>query len=163
MTKRFKEVEKLLWLQAHRTSKIYSLEVEDAFGEACVIFCEACNQWEENRGKFSTFLFRKLSNELINWGSREIRRKGNSLPDNLSINEPGYLSIEIMERIKSLSKEAQKVIDIMINSPKEVLDLTLPPKRARTQLRDYLIKDLGWKKIQYRKVYKELYNFYQVS
>jgi len=159
MTKRFKEVERLLWKKAHSAANTYRVDLEDAFGEVCVIFCEACHQWDEERGQFHTFLYRKIDNEIKNWGHKQIRQTGLSLSKEVSKEEERFRIIEIRDRIKDLSYEARSMLNILANAPMEIMDINLSPRQRRGKVRDFMLAN-GWKWQAYWKASKELKAFH---
>lgn len=108
------------------------LDREEMLGEAYVGFMQACDKWEiwakKNPGqkhpsKFSTWCYTKVHNHLrfyirrkFNdrlWMAEEVREE---IPQ-----DPGHVSslfrISLAEQTKDLSPEAQRMIQMIIDSP----------------------------------------------
>lgn len=118
---------RLIFQQAWKYHRRSGVPYEEILSEGYLCFCEALNRYQPERGAFSTFLWTSLSNSLNDFISRWHKlTRDESLPTHVICSEGSHCTLpdnqlHYQDLYKSLSSEAQAIIDIVINSPQDFL------------------------------------------
>lgn len=156
-------------LSFHNTT---GLDKEDLIAQGNLIFCQAKKKFDPKRKvKFSTYLHAALNNSLFSYvqnqqkhtnkreyktqlTSPELKKHPLSLIDSKS---EGVFSL--LQGVVFLSKEAKYVIDTLLKSPGEIIDVVenKAPQTIRKNLHTFLRKR-GWTHIKIKKAFNELKN-----
>lgn len=149
-----------------------NLSQEDLFSEGNLIFVKCQENFDDEKAKFSTFLYLCISRHFKQMVERQNKVEKNttkSVDCNEDPDSENYICVSEEnpeDRIASkdsyekLSKEAKDVIDIVLNCPSEVFEMLSSPVLKVIQRRKvwhYLCQNLG--KTRASKVSKELSRF----
>lgn len=66
---------------------LYSVDAEDLFSEAIIIFYSVIDRYDPARGEFSTFLYKAIGNDLVNKSKHLIRKDFQSRVDVVNLDE----------------------------------------------------------------------------
>lgn len=139
-------------------------DVEDLISQGNLIYCQVKNTHQNKRGvKFSTFLYTCLNNGLRNYIKKNNKYiKTTELTEKLMtksglLNKKSEARCNFLHVLTSLSNEAKHVIEIIIKSPMELLQLngTEKPKAIRGKLYKHL-RSKGWKWTTIWKTFNEI-------
>lgn len=121
---------------AYKWSRVLGQDADDLFSEGNLVFCSVAGNWDESRGKFTTFLQTCIVNHFksLTSNNRERAILIEELPEGTDIRTPEK-SYELKSMIESMSEEAQEVVDIVINGPKELGQIS--------NVQSYL-RECGW-------------------
>ena len=159
---KYQDYSKLIKKIAGKFARKTGMEFEEVEAEANVIFVECLNAFDPNKGKFSTLLTVSIWSRYIN-----ILKKKNSLKyHNIQVEyldtmhgvspELDYL---FKNTLASLSTEAKEIIDIVFNTPAELLNtVTLSKPNLNlsiSRIKKYLVNK-NWKSKQIFKTINEI-------
>jgi len=138
-------------------SKMTGRDYKDLFSEGNIIFMRVYPKWDKNKSKFCTFLYRSLTLGLWKYIYK------NDLPIDSSHIENNYLTdatrqeLKLKETIEEMSSEAKTIINILLTTPTEILDITgIESARCiRGKIRDHL-RLQGWNWNTIWNTFKEL-------
>lgn len=136
----------LLHKLSHQTASRCRRPEEDVFQQACFLFMQATESFNESKGKFGTYLFSRVRNGLSDWG------KKNDLPKDPADLPETFTSLTARDNamfhdwLSGLKEEVHEVAMIILNGPTEVLDIagTAGRKAVLGALRRHLRKNKGW-------------------
>jgi len=149
---------KIAW-SFHETTGI---DFEDLFSEACIAYYQALERYDPKRGKITTYLWYCINNKIINYLREEKKYHQYILLFNtiqcffeddemidedqtLSILETEISKVEHIEGNKffeTLSRDAQEIVRIIVQTPEQFLYLT--PSETTHKIADTLLSQ-GWR------------------
>lgn len=94
-----------LWDIAWKFHKHNGHDVEDLFSEACLKYCLCRNNWQGQRGKFSTFLYTVVTNHLRDY-VYQIRGNGCKITVDGNPVEIQFVPYEHVEQLLIAAEEA---------------------------------------------------------
>lgn len=115
---------------------------DDLFQEASLAYLEGLEKYNPSRGRISTFMWRHVSNHLMNYLKEEQKHQACSL-DEISVGSP----IKSNGYMESLSEDAQTIARIILLKPCKYS--MLKPKAARWEIKRQL-KRRGWSWLKIR-------------
>ena len=126
------------------------IEFDDLMSEAKIVFFRARKTYDPSQGaKFSTYLYTLTRNHLINLCRREQRRPTVSLDERFTASVVDQQSIW-----DGVSDDAHVIIDLVLEAPKELIEL-LTPMKGRAAVVRYL-KQLGWSTLRVKRAVVEI-------
>jgi DNA-directed RNA polymerase specialized sigma24 family protein len=140
MTTLFKKHRNQIRKQAWTYSKKYNIEFDELEAQGYLIFCEALDRFDSNRGSFSTFLHHRL--RTLNDFCRSEKRKGGvniELFEDQLVYEDSEEEI-FNESLDRLSDPAQRLLDLI----KRGTFVNFSRKFGKCRLIGEL-KSMGWK------------------
>lgn len=161
----FHRYKKLLWSRASHFHKSNPhIPLEDLESEANLSFILACKSFNNRKSRFTTYLYRVVNNNLINY-VKEVN-KGKEF-DEISPELPShtvspYEMVKFKESLTSLSAEAQEVCSLIFDTPSELTEMLrdefIDSSHLVGGISKYLRKQ-GWKYKTIWNVMKELRQF----
>lgn len=151
----FPKVEKMLYSLAWKFSNQYPLTFEEARSEAYYGFMRACQDYDPARGKFSTWVYYWAWCRL-----KDVVMKAAKDPlDFMEINDDILGGAEppksmAMECLDDLSSDARELVDLLLETPGELVGLALGPERYLKRVKDYMVKN-GWSRSRIEKAVTE--------
>ena len=128
-------IRSLAW-SFHRNSKI---EYNDLFSEGCLRYCETSKQYDPEKGKFGTYIYRAVANRMIDYVKQEQKFRYNEL-------EEYGISVEDTTWCIQPSEDILEVLASAINMTKDLAQI--PPKLARGEVyRSLREKNWSWPRI----------------
>lgn len=141
-------IRKIAW-SFHKTT---NLDIEDLIQEAALEYCEKRGKFTPDRGaKFSTFIWNVIYARLIDY-EKQYRKYHNPLisTEELIVEEK---TIETSMIFEHLTEEGQKVLEIVLASPKKFIGSENQTKKQRIEHQKYIERRLthilsrkGWDK-----------------
>lgn len=129
----------------HYNQKNSSIEIEELISEGNLIFVQACQKFDASRAKFSTFLWRCLTNGLLAFCIRQRKICGDLTYDGAlpHIRHDGHLQVKtavfIQQSIARLPDYGRRAVQLLIEQPEALgLDGSEPPKAVRGALLNHL-------------------------
>lgn len=143
-------IQKLAW----RYAKMYQEDVEDLIQEGWVVYMNAQQTWNPEKGAFSTHLYHRLRT----LGDYCKKHKGTPI----SADDFAFSSVDMAYRLtefydqarQSLSKEGQEALEYILSEKWRTKRIT-PGKFGKATLQ----KGLGWTAAQVSRVWEELTAF----
>lgn len=130
-------IRKLAW----SFQKTTGIDYEELFSEASLAYCEALNDFDDNRNvKFTTYAYSRIQRHLINFSKYYQRRKMLSF-DDIEF-ETGADFSPFWEVFETFSSQSQQIITRILQDPHSFLEK--PAKYVRGDLKKQLRKE-GWK------------------
>lgn len=136
-------IRKLAW-SFHQTT---GYDYDDLFQEAALAYCLCLKQWNPDRGKLSTFMWRSITGHLTNYLAKQ--KKQPVIEGTL---EKVNTSVEIDSLFEMLSNGAMEVARVVLSSPRPFI--TRPENAAKRIIS--LMSRRGWSKYRSKAVIKEL-------
>lgn len=134
MTEHIDLIRKLAW-KFHNSTGI---DWQELFSEATLGYCIALKSYKADKGKFSTYLYSCVRNQLIAFVYKE--QKNNKFFSVEDFEFPRTQTV-FFELYDSLSREAKMIANIILKSPHKYLSLS--PSKARRKVEKDLIRR-GW-------------------
>ncbi len=144
----FEDYQQMIRKIAHKKANQFpSIEFEELEGRGGLLFVQALEKFDSQKGSFSTFFWRVLNNEMVVWerGHGKIYQPQLGLEDTVQDVPSGVSPEEFFEFVDTLEKmteEAKDVIHVIFSAPAEIMEGSGPKHRAGN-LRKKL-KSLGW-------------------
>lgn len=140
-TVEFPKVEKMLYQLAWKTSEAYSIPFEECKAEAYYGFMKACGLYRPDKGnKFSSWVY------FITWAVLKDMVIGRSKDPLTFVElEDDCLGAAAPERaaclevLDSLSAEARELVEMLLESPKEVWGQVTTPHQLLAKVKDHMI------------------------
>ncbi len=148
-------IKQLAWAWHHRSK----IEFKELLSEGNVAYCIAKDSYDENKSKFSTWLWHTVDLHLRAFVQKECQSK--------RINQQAYNQHEnrglahydsyFFKLFSHFSEEAKQVIEIILNSPNEFLDIanwntgSISISKFTDHLYEY---EIPWKKSS--RIFKEI-------
>lgn len=142
--KEWPAVYRMLYKAAWRVSQVYYIPFETARSEVEYAFMKACWRFTGDRGaEFST-----LCMFLANCRLRRLvmnRCEDSRLMPTVPINEeilvfaPEQRS-ELLEMVAGLSEDAQEIVSLLVETPKELVGMALTPRQFMKKVKMYLMR-----------------------
>ena len=156
--KHFLKYKPLIISKAFRFAKAYGLDYDDTLSQAHLIFCEAYQSFDKNKGtKFITYLYNCLNYDLKHYRDRvltcrEFELKCYRTPDRIDKQSQYFERIvSLADALDRMSKEAKEVVALVFESPAELLELndrsdnTIWAQRVTKKLLfKYFTRKKGW-------------------
>lgn len=139
----------------------YEIEFEDLMSIGNEIYVLALKEFEENRKiKFTTMLYPYVKNAIINEIKKNLRQQNEICVKDINCFSNSFdieKKVIFVEQIKSLSKEAQEVTQIIFSSPSDVLKNAgiFCPKKIRGHIYKKLRKR-NWPERKIWKIFSEI-------
>jgi hypothetical protein len=158
----FQSVEKLLCKQAWTASNRYGIPFDAALSECHQVFMKATEQFQEGRGtKFSTFLQLKLQWHFLTLARKHIQRATRFAEMELNEEVVGAAPEQhkpALEAVDGMSSEAQEIIEMLLETPAELLGVWDPvrPKQLLARVKLYLRSKHGYSKRRLEEAHKEI-------
>lgn len=151
-----KLIKKISW-SWHKTTGI---DLETLIAEANVAFVECQNNYNPQQGKFSTLLWHAIGNKFKNLIAYRYQNRHDGTEvelENLALSNPSMQEKKCIFKstLLSLSKEAQQIISIVLETPVDLLAMIPKPRLSKHQLTKYL-RFKGWKIPAIHKAYIEI-------
>lgn len=146
----------------HKTS---SIPFEECEAEGNLIFCKAVSLYDEERAKFSTFLYMRLNQGFIQfiqkWNLQlpkyyeRLEQVENTLQ--YASEEGGWIE-DFWIKVSALSEESEMVVICILESSEDLFNAiqTKPPKMVRGVLIKYLREKKGWSWPKIWRVFREI-------
>lgn len=160
----YEKYEKLVHALAWKYSRAYNVDYDDLVGCGHIGYMKALKSFDESRGcKFSTHLVHKIKGEIRKTlqpraGTLAEDMKAEldeRLPDNNSHMER---RLQFIEALQGMGKEAQEVVEIILESPAELFDWTAGVVKITIKnLREYLRYN-GWSNRAINSAFNEIKN-----
>lgn len=151
LTETHKDVQKLIYKCVWAVKDRFTFDFNELLSEANMIFLEAYDTYDEDKGGFSTWLTTSLTYRLSNYCKEQIKK--NHLLESYLTN--GEFKTEctfdfdfFAEIIQSAKADTKEVMAIIFDPPKEI-EKKLSKRNNYKQitvsmLREYLKQQLGW-------------------
>lgn len=151
-----KLIKKISW-SWHKTT---GMDLEILIAEANVAFAECQNDYNPEKGKFSTLLYHAVESKFKNLLAykHQSRHDGTEVElENLALSNPSMQEKKCIFKsiLLSLSNEAQQIITIVLEAPADLLAMLPKPRLSKHQLTKYL-RLKGWKIPAINKAYVEI-------
>ena len=164
----YNKYQALIFKLAHKWNRKSNgrIEFDELVAEGNLAFCIASQKFNPGRGiKFSTYLYAVTNNamcDIIISNNRKIQFEKQDeeidkfcLPDS----QTPEMQAQLKQWIENLSKESQFLINLVWETPREIVQWaqaeTYHPKNSQKYLTRYL-RDLGWKWDDIRFCFKEI-------
>jgi len=165
----FPQVENMLYSLAWSTAKKYPVTFEEARSEAYFAFMKACTEYSRAKskgGKFSSWCYFKTWTHLKTWitkrtNDRLVFMENNDREDTMAIAAPATVSSHI-ELVEDLSEDAREMVNMLVETPAELLGLSMSPKRFMKRVKECLVKK-GKTKQQVERAHRELLTTFQTA
>lgn len=156
----YEDYKKMIYNMGWKWNRKLNLDVDTLVAEACVIFAEILNDFDEKKGKFSTLLYTAINNRFKNIMKEQRRFKNQGilveyleeLHAPIGDFENAYIFKDL---INSLSAEAKKIVSIVFNAPADLLKILPQPMLSLSQLTQYLV-NAGWERTVVSKSINEI-------
>lgn len=157
---KYEDYKKMIYDMGWRWNRKLNLDVDTLVAEACVIFAEILNDFDEKKSKFSTLLYIAINNRFKNImkEQRRFKNQGISVEYLEELHAPvGNFENDYIFKnlIDSLSEEAKKIISIVFNTPADLLKILPQPMLSLSQLTQYLV-NTGWERAVISKSINEI-------
>jgi len=175
----YQDVEKLLHKQVHRlVGNGIAYNKEQAVSDANLAFVMAYHNYDSSRAQFNTHVgyrvlmrikteFRKLCKKPRPLTFSELDENGqNQVAMKLSV-KPHKVEKERPEWSDLLSKDAREVVDLVLNSPKDIIMMVdekgnNSANSYRSSIKEYL-SGIGWNKRRISEAFDEIKDVLQVE
>jgi RNA polymerase sigma factor (sigma-70 family) len=137
---------KIAWSFSKRTR----VEFDDLLQEANLAYLEAIKTHDPLKSRLSTYVWNCVQNHLTNYIKQELKHTSVKTDEELEI--PVVYSESIFD---SMTKEAKEVVNIILDSPWELLGISNYRVAVRRKVRDILYNK-GWEKKKVKKVFELL-------
>lgn len=170
---RYKDYHKLICKLAWQATCKFPFEFDTLLSEGNLIFAQKRKKFDRKKAKFQTYLYHCVSGHYKNMNRLQNKVTKNCIEviDPCSAEKCESVTVPRIEanqekqlikheQFKELSSEAKEVIDIVLNAPKEILEVITAPSKEETskkRLRPYLAKKWGRAKVN--KIFDELKEF----
>jgi len=156
------QVEKIIYQLAHRFSRTYPIPYDECLSEGYWAFMEAVRRYDPRRkAKFSSFVYFitwcKLKNLVISRSKEplefvEIKEEmlGEATPD----------KSHVMEIIEDLSEDAKEIVSLLIETPRELIGVTMTPKQFLKKIKAHMLKQ-GHSQEALDEAHEELCTYFQ--
>lgn len=129
-------IRKLSW-SFHSTTGI---EVDELFAQASLHYWQACKAYSKRKGvKKTTFIYKFIQNELINFLRREKKHTNIPIDDTMDI---PFFQTPFFELFDALSMDSQKIVEMILDDPTSYAKL--PAKMARGLVIKNLREQTNW-------------------
>ena len=132
MTAHYTQYQKLILSRAHSFARTTGHDLDDLIGQGNLIYCKARRTYNPGHAKFSTFLYSRLTEGLHRYTLRQDRHRHPflELEEGTAAIAPPQLRRHLFaHHLAQLSKEAQAVVRVVLNSPLELLGQSGPNRR----------------------------------
>lgn len=136
-------IRKLAW-SFHQTT---GYDYDDLFQEAALAYCLCLKQWNPDRGKLSTFMWRSITGHLTNYLAKQKKQPLAEVPLK-KVNK----TVEMDSLFEMLSNGAMEVARVVLSSPRPFV--TRPENAGKRIIS--LMSRRGWSKYRSKAVIKEL-------
>ena len=156
----YKQYENMIARIAWKLSGRYE-DIEDLISIGKLEFYEILNNnsFNPEKGAFSTFLYIRCRNKMINYLKTNSRHISHA-PDIDFLSES--ICFDTLDELKTLSKESKQIINFIFNYSTDILDTTkyMNPKSLRGALSKLLI-NAGWNRTYVYNCFKEIRTLFQ--
>jgi hypothetical protein len=159
----FPSVEKMLYRLAWNTANTYPVTFEEARSEAYYAFMRACQDYKPDKGaKFSSWCYFWVWTHLKTFVTKRTVDPLTflELDDDLTGAAPPIKS-ECLDLVEELSGDAKEIINLLIETPRELIGLTMTPKQFMKKVKEYLVQKQGRCPQRVDKAHKELSTCFQ--
>ncbi len=150
-TEAYKDVEDLIRKICWNFKKVYGGNFDDLFSEANIIFIKAFDSYNDNKGKFSTWINTKVVyglTETIRQKNKEDELLEQYLINNQIKTESLFKYDFFFEIVEAIQIDAKEILDIILDPPKELQKQIDQRKNYKyptiNMLKKYAIHKLGW-------------------
>lgn len=171
ITDTYKEVERLIWNEIHsfRRTYGYHFDEDDLLSEANEAFLKAYNTFDEDKGKFSTYLticiyrrfldvmYNKQQQNRLRTVSLDTTSTDGSLHETISAKQE--LGFNFEEYVEGWTEDSKTILRLILQTPTELSELVSgkggEPRNWRSSIREYLLA-CGWDWYRVSDTYKEI-------
>jgi len=151
----YNKYKKMIKMFVFKTYLKSGIDYDELDAQANLLFCEALNDYDQKKSKFSTYLYIYLQNGLKNYVYNEKKQK--KIFNSLSNLSDLYYIYNHKEK-KTISKETTFIINMLIDDYEKVRSFTKNKyggKISKNCLLKYLL-DLGWKRQKINQTFCEI-------
>ena len=156
-------VHHMVWQFCRKNGHRY--RVDDYLGEAWLAFEAACRYFDESRNvPFPTFLATCIRNRLIDVAIKETNNRGR-YSQLSALDRPKFRSFlptvfDAESLLNKLSDDAQCVVELVLDTPRELLDMVerkgSQPRNWRSSIKEWLRTRYRWDDQRIRQTFEEL-------
>ena len=151
----YKHYERLIYFKAYSFSAATQVPFDELVSQGNLIFCEAQQDFDPSRAKFSTWLYRRLDQGLSNFSKNYFHAswhdwsvalsKESEYPEIVDVRQMTFERMEFNDQLDDLSACAKVIVAILLDNPVKTLQLKGHEKSRiiRGRLYKYLLKE-GW-------------------
>jgi hypothetical protein len=152
----------LIYYLANKFFRSYGGEFDEIESEANYAFVLACQSHDPNRGSLSTWAHSCIWGRLRSARYLKIRESQRLVDykDEIHSPEQGAVSYFMMDLRNIVSENAREVVDLVLDMPEDVAQMSIErgrgPSTVRRSLYKYLTKQVGWSERQVRGTFDEI-------
>ena len=117
-----------------RRNNVYNASKEDLFSEAIIIFYDAIDAFDPNRGEFTTYMYKVIGNGLINIITHQVNKDFSTRVGAISLDaEYGSSNgaVTTFEEIATKFHEDKLMIGVLAHALDEYVKANLPLKKRK--------------------------------
>ena len=177
LTATYEDMQNLIFETAWKYWRRNGGDIEDLVGQANLSFIRAVDSYDESKSELTTWIVVCINQDLRNYMVREYRQTHISIIDekikhsHLSVSNEGehldiqdsYNSISVMELLDEMEKDAHIILQLFLETPKEVIMNVLEEGRHMNHLQGYMrrrlrnrLRQMGWTIERIKKSFNEI-------
>ena len=155
--------QKCIYALVHFYSKRSGFSFDDLLSEANEGFLHTVSTYNADKACFHTYLHMVVKGRILNFMNKNKKKEVELNELHIAKTPNPEEAFIFNESINSLSKEAKEVVDTILNTPKEMIDLVKKMSSSRqghmhvykSNVTKYF-KDKGWQRKKILKAYSEI-------
>lgn len=155
VTQTYTDLENMIYDIVHKFIRRYSGEFDEILSQANYYFVLAYESYEQGRSSFNTWAYFRIWKGLLNERQKQLKPTYRE-EDKQEVSTKDFLLVDLLD---GLSDDSQFIVQLVLESPKELQELFTVKKEERKSakiiLQEYL-KGIGWTIPQIKKSFREL-------
>ena len=177
LTATYEDMQNLIFETAWKHWRRHGGDIEDLVGQANLSFIRAVDSHDESKSELTTWIVVCINQDLRNYMVREYRQTHISIIDekikrsHLSVSDEGehldiqdsYNTISVMELLDEMEKDAHTILQLFLETPKEVIMNVLEEGKHMNHLQGYMrrrlrnrLRQMGWTINRIKKSFNEI-------